>query len=234
MLLEKETMFRRLGISSTQVESGYYPEKNVPVPKMYLPIAYCLLLLSHPLSLCNASSLLLSRSEINGPCTGSGGAPGVCISTPACTDNGGTYISDACPNTPENIKCCTKTACGTDNKGNCRFTSSCSSGVTETNKCPGPDNFKCCMPESGGGGGYPPPTIPSTSSGCKAVAIEGAKDIAAAIPGKVKSIGCIRECRDPSSSDHCTGMATDMMVADGGVSVYLLCPLTPFFRPKPF
>src|SRR5690349_19136116 len=106
-------------------------------------------------SIIHASSLLV-RSEVNGPCTGAGGAPGVCVSTSSCTEAGGQYISNACPGTPTNIKCCTKTACGTGNKGNCRFTSSCSSGITETNKCPGPASFKCCMP-AGSGGGYPTP-----------------------------------------------------------------------------
>jgi hypothetical protein len=76
------------------------------------------------------------------------------------------------------------------------------------------------MPKSGGGGGgYPTPDFPSTSSGCKQTAIDGAKAIVDAFPGKVKEIGCIRKCDSSSSSDHCSGMATDMMVADGGVKV---------------
>lgn len=91
------------------------------------------------------------RSELNGPCTGADDKPGVCISTSYCTKDGGSYISNACPGTPDKIKCCTKPKCGTDNKGNCRFTSSCASGITETNKCPGPASFKCCMPGGGGG-----------------------------------------------------------------------------------
>jgi hypothetical protein len=62
------------------------------------------------------------------------------------------------------------------------------------------------------------PTLPTTSSGCKQKAIDGAKAIVNAFPGKIKSIGCIRKCDDPSSSDHCTGKATDMVVAEGGVS----------------
>lgn len=170
----------------------------------------------------NASYLqVLARSEINGSCTGTDGAPGVCIPTANCTQAGGSFVSDKCPGTAEDIKCCTKTACGTGDKGNCRFTSSCSSGVTENNKCPGPDSFKCCMPAGGGGGGGGDgPTIPTTSSGCKQVAIDGAKDVVDAFPGKIKEIGCIRKCSDPSSSDHCTGMATDLMVAAAGVS----CP----------
>lgn len=156
------------------------------------------------------------RSELNGPCTGADDKPGVCISTSYCTKDGGSYISNACPGTPDKIKCCTKPKCGTDNKGNCRFTSSCASGITETNKCPGPASFKCCMP-GGGGGGSPTPEFPTTSSGCKRVAIDGAKAIVEAFPGKIREIGCIRKCDNPSSSDHCTGMATDMMVAEIGV-----------------
>lgn len=35
------------------------------------------------------------RSEENGPCTGKGGAPGVCVSTGACTKAGGDFINDA-------------------------------------------------------------------------------------------------------------------------------------------
>lgn len=102
----------------------------------------------------------------------------------------------------------------------CRFTSSCSSGVTETNKCPGPDTFKCCMPGSSTPnppGTYPPPTIPSASSGCKAVAIDGAKKVSAQFPGKIREIGCIRKCEAGDSSDHCDGMANDLMVTEGGV-----------------
>lgn len=170
---------------------------------------------------------LTERSEVDGPCTGANGNPGVCIATDKCTQGGGSYISNACPGTPDNIKCCTKPHCGTDNKGNCRFTSSCASGMTETNKCPGPKNFKCCMPADGGGCGRP--GFPSTSSGCKQVAIDGAKAIVAAFPCKVRSIGCIRKCSDPSSSDHCTGMATDMMVAEGGVSGCSTSPLCAYF-----
>ena len=124
-----------------------------------------------------------------------------------------------CPNLPEDIKCCTKPACGASNAGNCRLTSSCDSGITETNKCPGPDSFKCCMPSSSSGGddGYPTPTFPSSSSGCKSVAIAGAKTIVEQFPGKVKEIGCIRDCGSGETSDHCVGMATDLMVGEGGV-----------------
>lgn len=74
------------------------------------------------------------------------------------------------------------------------------------------------MPASSGDNGdYPAPDIPSTSSGCKKSVIDGAKKIVDKFPGKVREIGCIRDCQSGDSSDHCDGMATDMMVAEGGV-----------------
>ena len=91
-------------------------------------------------------SRLRERSTVNGQCTGKDGAPGVCIDTTSCTDDGGSYISNACPGTPDNIKCCTKPSCGSG--GNCRWTSQCSSGLTTPNLCPGPTDFNCCLPKS--------------------------------------------------------------------------------------
>ena len=84
------------------------------------------------------------------------------------------------------------------------------------------------MPASSGGGSggdYPTPSFPSASSGCKATAINGAKKIVDQFPGKVKEIGCIRDCSSGDTSDHCDGMATDMMVADGGVRFPIPCLL---------
>lgn len=108
---------------------------------------------------------------------------------------------------------CTKTTCG--DGGNCRWTSQCS-GTTQSNLCPGPADFKCCLP--GGSGTYPDPKIPSVGS-CKATAVAGAKTIVNHFPGKVREIGCIRDCSCPGTSDHCCGMATDMMCSDkAGVS----------------
>ncbi len=97
------------------------------------------------------NATLVARSELNGPCTGEGGAPGVCVKTTDCTADGGKYITGACPGTPNNIKCCTKTSCKSGSGGNCRWTKQCSSGKTATGFCPGPANFKCCLPGSGGG-----------------------------------------------------------------------------------
>src|SRR5436190_404258 len=100
---------------------------------------------------------VLAGRAVDGPCTGSGGAPGVCIATGSCTSAGGTYISGACPNDPADIKCCTKASCGSG--GNCRWTSQCSSGKTQTGLCPGPADFKCCLPSSS----QPPPPPPPAS-----------------------------------------------------------------------
>lgn len=98
----------------------------------------------------SVSNPLTPRASENGACTGANNAPGVCVSTKSCSDAGGSFIDNACPGTPDNIKCCTKPSCGSG--GNCRFTSSCS-GTTVANLCPGPANFMCCQPSSGGGGG---------------------------------------------------------------------------------
>lgn len=99
----------------------------------------------------DSPSNLTIRSELNGPCTGANGAPGVCLPTASCTSSGGRYISNACPGTPDNVKCCTKTSCSSG--GNCRWTSQCSSGNTASGFCPGPNGFKCCLPSGGGNGG---------------------------------------------------------------------------------
>lgn len=95
---------------------------------------------------------LSPRAAVDGPCTGAGGAPGVCISTSSCTSGGGSYISNACPGTANDIKCCVKTSCASG--GNCRWTSQCS-GTTQSGLCPGPSNFKCCTGSSSGGGNLP-------------------------------------------------------------------------------
>jgi len=116
---------------------------------------------------------------------------------------------------------CTKSKCG--DGGTCRWTSDCT-GTTKANLCPGPASFKCCF-ASGGSGGYPAPDIPSVGS-CKRIAVDGAKAIVKQFPGKVREIGCIRppcvsKCGEPGQSDHCCGMATDMMCSDKtGVSTY--------------
>ena len=90
------------------------------------------------------ASALAPRSSVNGPCTGADGVPGVCISTSSCSSGGGKYISNACPGTPDNIKCCVKPKCSTG--GSCRWNSQCGSGMTsQAGFCPGPANFKCCV-----------------------------------------------------------------------------------------
>lgn len=167
-------------------------------------------------SVATASEVVLGALAVNDPCTGAGGAPGVCISTSACANKGGTSISGACPGTPADIKCCSKTMCGTDSLGNCRFESSCASGITESGQCPGPSAFKCCMPP----GTIPQPRLPSRSSGCQQVSIDAAKAMIDQFPGVVKRIDCIGDdahCLPTPHSDHCGGYAVDMMVNVNGV-----------------
>lgn len=164
----------------------------------------------------------VKRAVVDGPCTGAGGAPGVCISTTSCTADGGTHILNACPGTPDNIRCCTKTSCGSG--GNCRFASSCS-GNTLSGLCPGPADFKCCVAgTSPPSGGFPAPRIPSVGA-CKANAVNGAQKVVNAHPGEVREIFCTRDCSCPGTSDHCCGLAIDFMCSSGGgVSDPTSCP----------
>lgn len=176
------------------------------------------------------ASALAERAILNGPCTGRGDAPGVCIPTAKCSSARGEFISNACPDTPEDIKCCTKASCGSG--GSCRWTSQCT-GDTLVNQCPGPADFKCCVPKTSGGGGggsvgssvgggtgnYPTPSLPLVGA-CKARAVDGARKIIEGNKGAVRQIYCTRDCKcNSKNSDHCCGMATDMMCSSaGGVS----------------
>lgn len=163
------------------------------------------------------ANIIAERSALNGQCTGKGSAPGVCIATKKCSSAGGTYITGACPGLPNDIKCCTKPSCGSG--GNCRWTSQCS-GTTVSNLCPGPVGFKCCEPSTSPAGHYPTPAFPAVGA-CKKKAVDGAKKIVAGNPGQVRQIYCTRDCACPGSSDHCCGMATDMMCSSaGGVSIF--------------
>ena len=156
----------------------------------------------------------LALAAINEPCYGPSGRAGVCITTSDCSAAGGTSISGACPSDPDNVKCCSKPTCGTGGSGNCRWTSDCA-GTSTANQCPGPSQMKCCSSSAQGWGGYSAPTYPSVGA-CKSVSVNGAKKIVAAFPGRVREIGCKRDCDSSSTSDHCDGMAVDMMIADGG------------------
>ena len=172
------------------------------------------------------ANTLVSRAVVNGPCTGSGGAPGVCIPTADCSSGGGIYISGACPGTPNDIKCCTKTSCGSG--GNCRFRSQCSTS-TVAGLCPGPADFMCCVPSSGGGG-YPPPRIPTVGA-CKQRSVDNANKVVAALPGTVREIFCTRDCACPGTSDHCCGLALDYMCSSaGGVSIPNYFLVSPYWH----
>ncbi|KAH7385876.1 hypothetical protein BKA66DRAFT_440540 [Pyrenochaeta sp. MPI-SDFR-AT-0127] len=158
----------------------------------------------------------LATAALNEPCYGSGGVAGVCVKTSTCSAEGGVTINGGCPKDPADVKCCSKPKCSTS-PGNCRWVSDCA-GSSLSGQCPGPGAFKCCKSPERGFGGYGAPTIPSTSSGCKQVAINGAKWVVAKFPGRVKSIGCIRKCDCSAnpSSDHCCGKAIDLMCSDDG------------------
>ncbi|KAL6713718.1 hypothetical protein ACLMJK_008210 [Lecanora helva] len=100
----------------------------------------------------------LTFAAINGPCS-TDGTPGVCVKISDCAAADGSFRSGLCPNDPADVKCCIKPECGSG--GNCRSTSTCD-GTTKAGLCPGPDNFKCCVP---GGGDSPPPPAGGGGSG---------------------------------------------------------------------
>ncbi|KAI8156496.1 hypothetical protein K4K50_005589 [Colletotrichum sp. SAR 10_71] len=131
-------------------------------------------------------------AAVNEPCYGSGGRAGL------------SHFSDHTYTvTDQNIS-----------GGNCRFTSDCA-GTSVANQCPGPSTFKCCDSSASGFGGYGAPNT-LTVGACKSVAVNGAKKIVAAFPGRVREIFCTRDCTCPGDSDHCCGKATDMMCSDAG------------------
>ncbi|KAF2877119.1 hypothetical protein BDV95DRAFT_601534 [Massariosphaeria phaeospora] len=105
-------------------------------------------------------------ARINGPCTGENGAVGVCVPTASCTRDNGTYISNACPGTPEDIKCCTKTSCQLEaRKGDCRWVDKCGGGKSLIQYlCPGPDAFRCCVTNEIPTGALPSATSNSTTT----------------------------------------------------------------------
>lgn len=88
-----------------------------------------------------------------------------------------------------------------------------------------PPNSTPDPPES-----YPPPTIPSSSSGCKLPAISGAQALVSAFPGLIREIGCIRTCEPGDSSDHCDGLATDLMVTSPGGRTNAGQPIAEYVR----
>lgn len=167
-------------------------------------------------TLCFAATAL---AAVNEPCYGPDGIAGVCVTDANCKKYGGTSISGACPSDPANVKCCSKPKCGAGGKGNCRWTSDCA-GKSSGTECPGPNGVKCCDNPATGFGGYKAPKIPPVGA-CKKVAVSGAEKIVKAFPGRVREVFCIRDCACPGTSDHCCGLATDMMCSDaGGVSHY--------------
>jgi hypothetical protein len=164
-----------------------------------------------------ATSLLfpaLVLAAVSEPCYGPNGRAGVCITDADCAKAGGASVTGACPWDATNIKCCSKPSCGSGGTGNCRWKSDCA-GSSTANQCPGPSQMMCCSSSAQGFGGYPAPSIPAVGA-CKAVSVAGAKKFVAAFPGRIREIGCKRDCGCPGSSDHCCGLATDLMIADGG------------------
>lgn len=84
----------------------------------------------------------------------------------------------------------------------------------------------CCSSDTSGFGGYPAAGLPTVGAACQAVSVDGAKKVLDEFPGRVREIGCARDCPCGSGSDHCCGKAVDLMCSDGGG----VCGLLSFWR----
>lgn len=150
----------------------------------------------------------------NEPCYGPDGLAGVCVADADCESAGGTAIDGACPWDPAGIRCCSKKSCLSSGESACGWESDCA-GSSTPNLCPGPSQMQCCDSLDNGFGGYSDPALPSVGA-CKQTAVDGAEAVVDAFPGRVREIFCTRDCACPGTSDHCCGMAVDLMCADGG------------------
>ncbi|KAI1911961.1 hypothetical protein LOZ66_004446 [Ophidiomyces ophidiicola] len=61
---------------------------------------------------------------------------------------------------------------------------------------------------------FPPPQYPEVGL-CKQMAADGAKLAVQFNTGKIREIGCYRNCTCPGTSDHCCGLAVDLMCTTG-------------------
>ncbi|CAI6091579.1 unnamed protein product [Clonostachys chloroleuca] len=158
--------------------------------------------------------LPLALAAVNEPCYGPSGLAGVCIAKSDCTASGGTTTTGACPADGDNILCCTKTKCKGDASA-CNWTSDCG-GTSASNLCPGPGQMKCCSKAGSVFGGYADASIVPPVGACQKVAVDGARTVVGQFPGRVREIGCKRDCACPGDSEHCCGKAIDFMISDGG------------------
>ncbi|KAH8903355.1 hypothetical protein BR93DRAFT_201309 [Coniochaeta sp. PMI_546] len=98
---------------------------------------------------------LAALATLNGHCSGSAATGvwkdnGICIKTSTCNQYHGEYKSGACPNDPDDVKCCVigyapnaeTNPCGKYSV--CDWTANTCSGYRVDDKCPGLSNFKCC------------------------------------------------------------------------------------------
>ena len=88
---------------------------------------------------------------VNGECNG---RSGICINTNTCSSYGGQSFSGNCPSDPNSIKCCDNIPCSADDGrgGSCIFSGQCN-GETFRGKCPGGNDFICCVGKGGSSSG---------------------------------------------------------------------------------
>ena len=91
-------------------------------------------------------------AALNGKCSDRNG---ICIYTADCSKYNGRSFTGKCPNDANDIRCCDNIPCKADDgrTGNCVFTNQCS-GLAISGKCPGGNDFKCCVRDNITGGKY--------------------------------------------------------------------------------
>ena len=160
-------------------------------------------------------NLATRDDEVDGLCTG---LDGICVPSANCTGDGVTFIDDACPGHGEDIKCCSSLTFGDD--GDYREDNESIADNEDSEDSEDSQDFDDADGQTLNKRAFPTPRLPTLASGCKSIAIEGARKIRAQFPGRIKEIGCKRDCSISGEvSEHCTGMANDLLVSSAwGVS----------------
>ncbi|KAJ9161034.1 hypothetical protein NKR19_g2682 [Coniochaeta hoffmannii] len=124
----------------------------MPSPAPLISLSLILLLSSLPFH---------SLAALNGRCTGSKATgewktDGICVKTSTCRRYKGSTKDGACPYDGDDVKCCIIDKCAPYPDGelgphsHCEWTTDQGSicnefGIWHDNRCPGGDNYKCCM-----------------------------------------------------------------------------------------
>ena len=140
------------------------------------------------------ATIATTFAATNGQCSG---RSGICISSSSCSQAGGTSYTGKCPNDPNDIKCCDDIPCSADGKsGKCVFSGECD-GQTYSGKCPGGNDFKCCVGKTSSGGSTSSGQSyygPCSGGGGACIDIDKAKCDTRTVAGKCPGSNSVRCC----------------------------------------